>query len=354
VSRLVFIGIVMPLAMFVVGRTIFSRDRSVRPLLWMLIAAGAYSAFVSIVQFHGPAWLAWPRYIVDAPTWEKRANGVFNQPVVNGLVLIVGFLAAMLVASHGSESRIRTASATVVLVASAYAVYLTHTRAVWLAFALVLVIGAASRARFRQGYALSLAVMVIAVVVNWSTFTSADRAAGGVGSPSEVHDRLNAIATSWWAVQREPLTGWGIGRFPSVNTYHHQAWSPTVPWERGYGISSHLDVLGILVELGVIGVAMWLAVLVLVAFNLARAIRRLPPQGIGNRAFALSAALAFMALLVTGLTVDLRFFDFPNIVVWLLVGAAIGRADRIEQHPGVVHHPRALGRALAPSGQGRQ
>lgn len=323
VQRFIIIGIVMPLAMFLVGRCLFINERSIRVLLWSIVAAAAYSAAVSILQFTAPA-LVWPTYIVTNPQWTGRAVGIFNQPVVNGLVLIVGFVVATLIASHTAESRLFRACAAMTAVASVCAIYLTHTRAVWLAFLLVVVIGAILGRGFRSGYLLTLAVVVLAVAINWSTFTSADRSAGGVGSANEVHDRLNTIATSLWAFKREPLTGWGVGRFPAVNTYHHQAFSPEIPWERGYGIPSHLDALGILVELGIIGLGLWITALVFIYTRLVRAVRRLPPTGMYGRPLGLTALMCLVAQSTTGLTVDLRFFDFPNIVVMLLVGAAIG------------------------------
>jgi hypothetical protein len=43
-----------------------------------------------------------------------------------------------------------------------------------------------------------------------------------------------------------------------------------------------------------------------------------------GRPLGLTALLCLVAQTVTGLTVDLRFFDFPNIIVMLLAGAAIG------------------------------
>ena len=140
----------------------------------------------------------------------------------------------------------------------------------------------------------------------------------------EVHDRLNTIATSIWAFEQKPLTGWGIGRFAAVNTYHHQQYSPEIPWQRGFGISSHLDALGILVELGIIGLAFWIVVLVLIYTRLVRATRQLPAGEMYGRPLGLTALLCLVAQSTTGLTVDLRFFDFPNIIVMLLAGAAIG------------------------------
>jgi O-antigen ligase len=323
VQRFIVIGIVMPLAMFLVGHWVFTSVRAIRVLLWSMVSAAAYSAVVSIFQFAAPA-LVWPRYIVDDPHWVGRANGVFNQPIVNGLVLIVGFLAAMLIASHAVEPRLLRGCAAAVAVASACGVYLTHTRAVWLAFALVVLVGAVAGRGFRSGFVLTLGVMVLAVASNWSIFTSSDRSAGGVGSPSEVEDRLNSIATSIWAFEQKPLTGWGIGRFAAVNTYHHQQYSPEVPWQSGFGIASHFDALGILVELGIIGLAFWMVALILIYTRLVRATRQLPAGEMYGRPLGLTALLCLVAQSTTGLTVDLRFFDFPNIIVMLLAGAAIG------------------------------
>lgn len=321
--RFVLIGTAMPLAMFLVGRLLFITERAIRVLLWSVLAAAAYSAAVSILQFAAPQ-VVWPRYITEDPSWPDRAVGVFNQPVVNGLVLVVGFLVGLLVAFNDGERRVLRALAGLVAVASAYAVYLTHTRSAWLSFGLVIVCGLVAAKGFRTGFVLVGMAIVGAVLANWSTFTSADRDAGGVGSPDEIHDRLNSIATSLWAFPREPLVGWGIGRFTAVNTFHHQAWSPAVPWERGLGIASHLDSLGILVELGIIGLVLWLAILALICARLVRATRRLQVGGIYGRALGLTALLCLVAQVVTGLTVDLRFFDFPNIIVMVLAGAVIG------------------------------
>jgi O-antigen ligase len=324
--RFILIGTVMPLAMFLVGRRLLISDRAVRTLLWSALAAGAYSSWVSIGQFAAPQ-LVWPRYIVEDPSWVGRAVGTFNQPVVNGLVLIVAFLSAVLIASHNNERPGLRVCAALVGMASVCALYLTHTRAVWLSFALVVLIGALVAKRFRSGFVLTAAAIVIGIRADWSTFSSDDRTSGGVGSVNEVQDRLNGIATSIWAFKQEPVIGWGIGRFPAVNTFHHQEFSAAIPWERGWGYSSHFDALGILAELGFVGLALWLFVYGLIYRRLIKSIPRTVATDMYGRAFALTALLVLIAQTITALTVDLRFFDFPNIIVMLFAGVAIGRHE---------------------------
>ncbi|WP_158726782.1 O-antigen ligase family protein [Tomitella fengzijianii] len=329
VPRYIFSGTVMPFAMFLVGRRILVSPGHVRAVLWMVLGAAGYSALVSILQFHGPPSWVWPQYIITAPNWAGRAVGVFNQPVVNGLVLILGFVTGVMLTQ---DPRARTAerwAAGLVAVACAYGVYLTHTRAVWLAFAVIVVLGAVFAARVRRGFLLTAAVMVCAVAMNWSTFLSSDRKAGGVGSPDEVEDRLNTIATATWAVGQKPWFGWGVGRFAAVNTYNHQQFSPSVSWSRGYGIPSHLNDLGILAELGVFGLVMWLSIIVLIAIMLVRAWRVSRGAELNQHRLVLIAVAAFASQMIVGLTVDLRFFVFPSIVVFLLAGLAVGISDRL-------------------------
>lgn len=327
VWRFIVIGTVIPFVCYGVGRFVFDRDQTLRRLLWFVLVLAAYSALVSVMQFHGPAALVWPRFIIEDPSWDARAVGVLDQPVVNGLILITGFIVALHLAQRSPTQPWRRAGTYAVAVTAGYAIYLTHTRVIWLAFCVVLIAGAVLARSLRPGLLTGLGAVVLGIGANWSDFTSADREAGGVASAGEVEDRLNSLATSIHAIQQRPLGGWGIGRFPAVNTYQHQQWSPAVEWGRGYGIASHLNELGIAVELGLVGLGLWLSVLVLIYRRLVTAVRLLPEGGAG-RNLALIALLSFIVLLVVGTTVDLRYFIFPTALVMLLVGIAVGCADR--------------------------
>ena len=148
--------------------------------------------------------------------------------------------------------------------------------------------------------------------------------------PPQARSRIGSITSRRRSgpPHRNPLTGWGIGRFQAVNTYHHQQWSPDTPWIRGYGIVSHENELGILAELGVIGLALWICVLALIAYRLWNAYRTLPDDDLCGKPLAVTAIMALAILICTGLTVDLRFFDFPTAAVFLLAGITIGWSDR--------------------------
>ncbi|MGH3794572.1 MAG: O-antigen ligase family protein [Pseudonocardiaceae bacterium] len=326
--RFILTGAMVPFVLYVVGRFVFDRESAVRWLLWIVMGFFGYSAVVSIAEFAAPG-LVWPRFIVTAPDWPGRAVGIFNQPVVNGLLLVIGFVLALFLANQASEPRWRRVIAAAGAVAAIPAIYLTHTRIVWLVFAVVLIAGALWARKFRAGFVITLIGAVVAVAADWSALTSSDRAAGGVASTSEVDDRLNLAATAIAAIKEKPFAGWGISRFIEFNTYQHKQWSPAIDWSRGYGIAAHHTELGITAELGVVGLVLWLAVLVLLVRQMIVAVRALPGDGLCGRGLALAAVLAFACWELTGQTVDLRYFDFLNALVFLLVGIVVGWADRV-------------------------
>ncbi|MGE0215155.1 O-antigen ligase family protein [Mycolicibacterium sp.] len=330
VAQFIAIGTLLPFALYVVGRYTFDRPAAVRTLLWTVLTLAAYSAAVSIMPFAGLGRWVWPRYIVTDPEWNGRAVGIFNQPVVNGMVLTLGFATAVVLASRRGEPVWRRALVLLVALSCGAGIYLTHTRAVWLSAVVVLVLGAVLAKGFRRGFVAALGLVAAAVAVNWSAFTSSDRQAGGVASQSEIQSRLNGIQTALWARAREPFEGWGIGRFPAVNRHHHQQWSLEVPWIGGYGEASHTNEMGLLAELGLIGLTLWIAVLLLIAHRLREAYRRLPDHDLCGRPLAVIAIMAMAILVCTGLTVDLRYFDFPTITTFLIAGVAVGCSDRAQ------------------------
>jgi O-antigen ligase len=328
VWRLILIQMLLPLLLYRLGRHAFDRAAVVRALLWTILILAAYSAAMSILQFTGPKALVWPRYIVEDTVWPDRASGVFRQPDVNGWQLALGLAVAMLLLSRRNEPTWRRWFAFVVAIACGCGIYLTHTRVAWLSSALVLIIGALIARGYRKGFIVAICVVASVVAVKWSAFASTDRKAGGVGSVGEVQDRLNVNQTALWAFNRKPVAGWGIGRFQPVNTYHHQQWAPDVPWIRGYGAVSHETELGILVEVGVIGFALYICVLVLVLRRLWTAYRTLPDHDLCGKPLAVTAIMAIVTLISTGSAVDLRLFDFPMLTIFLLAGITVSWSDR--------------------------
>lgn len=335
--RFLLAGSIFPFAGYAMGRAYFRSASRIRILLFSLLAFSAYSAVVSVLQFTGPKALVWPRYIVNSPSWPERAVGVFDQPVINGLVMSAGFVAAVVLARERSLRAWQRVLSALVAPMCAVGVYLTHTRVALLVFGLAIVLCAFIARGVRAVFVMTLIAAGMFLAAEWATISSADRTKGGLGSLGEVQDRLNMISTSFWAIKEEPLIGWGFARFQQINTHHHQQWANDIKWERGYGYASHENELGIAAELGLVGLGLWLTVLALLLWQVVRAFRRLPSEGVNGRAVGVIAIASLLVWSGSGATVDLRFFDFPNLLVFLIAGAAVGAS--IENSTGSSRNP---------------
>lgn len=345
VYRFIITGTIMPFVAYVIARSLLRSEHRVRRMMIGLVLLAAYSAVMSVLQFTGPRNLVWPPYIVTAPTYPERAVGVVNQPLVNGLIMVAGFVTAVFLAQHRSLSwRMRLLMLCGALLCVP-GIYLTKTRAAWLVFGVGVLLCAVFGRGARRGFVVTILAATLFIGVNWATFTSSDREAGGVASAGEVEDRLNSIATSVWAIDQKPLFGWGIGRFAQVNAQHHKQWEPSTDFRRGYAIASHENELGIATELGLIGLVLWLAVALMLVGSLLRALRRLPVDGLAGRALGLIAVTVLGTWIVSGFTADLRFFDFANLLTFTFVGAAVGVAagvaDSGDEAPPRAPEPRA-------------
>ncbi|MGQ0574874.1 MAG: O-antigen ligase family protein [Pseudonocardia sp.] len=329
----ILLGIFVPFVLYIVGRAVIDNERTIRVVLWTLLGVWSYSVLHSILQFHAKP-LAWPAtfatYGADA-SWSNRALGVFGNPVENGFVLVLGFVLALYVARTPITRPMPRLALYAMSFLCLYAIYLTRTRAVYVVFALALVGAVLLVPRVRVICLALLGGGVVGALAFAPVLLTDDRNAGGLLSSYEIQDRLNMIATAFWAIGEKPIAGWGIARFSSVNTYHHQQWSQDIPWFRGYGIEAHFMELGIATELGLIGLALWVPLLVLVYRRLRRAVR-VAPRGadllVGRELVVMLAAFACLWVLV-GFTVDLRFLSFGNAMAWLLAGVAVGTAERL-------------------------
>ena len=322
--QLIQTSALVPFTLFVIARSALGTGLAVRRFLWFLIGFATYLSLVGIAQFNGLEALVWPKFILRS-TWHNRAAGIFDQPIVSGLVIAIGLGAAVLVASQRGERLRWVAAACAVTMGPG--IYYTHSRAPLLAAVVVVVGGLVFARGFRTGFLIITTAAVLIVAANWSTVTSSDRTKGGIASSSELDDRLNTIATSQWAIAQKPIFGWGLGRFSLVNTVHHQQWG-NIDWRRGYTITSHETEFGIATELGLVGLGIWLGLLAALAARVGRAWRALPRSGLTGRAFGTVFFLAMAAWLASGTTFELRFFQIVNGMIFIWGGTVVALADR--------------------------
>lgn len=327
-STLTVNGIFLPLAAYVIGSQSLADAKSVRTLMWFLVVLGFYLALITIFQRFGLKNLVFPRQITDPSLGvnPERSRGPLLNSAADGIIMVFSFAAALFLGQlRGLRFRLFALLTAVLL---PIGIFTTQTRAIYLGAVIVVVGGAMFARGYRRWYVLLLGGAVAFVLVNFRTFLSADRTQGGVGSAGEVESRLNDWATAIWGFKQKPAFGWGVARFPELNTVHHQAW-PGVDWQLGWGYLSHNTHLAFAAEFGMVGVVLWVGILGAIVVHTVRAFRRLPRNGLISRAFVLAFWLSFAAWVINAAVIDVRLFVAINTIIftWAGIIAGLGEMD---------------------------
>ena len=320
-------GALFPFMLFVIARQTMTDLRAVRSFLYFVVFAGTYTALMAIFYKLGPHALVFPREILDTNLGinPERGRGPLLNSAADGITMVAGLIAAFfLVVQQGIRFRRLIIAAILVLPVG---ICLTQTRAIWLAMGLAVILGVMFAHGFRRWYLIVLSLAIFFIGVNWQKFLSSDRTQGGVTSEGEIESRLNDWATALWALDQHKVFGWGISRFPEINTIYHQAWG-NIDWNLGYGFLGHNTHLAIGAELGYVGLAVWAAVLISVTVASTRAWRLLPRRGLISRGLVFSFWCAWLGYLINAAIIDMRVFTVLNGLFFTWAGIVAGVGDR--------------------------
>ena len=304
---------ILPFLLFVVAPVAFAtaHDRSV--LLGALTALGAYLSIIAVLETLNLHSLTFPRYIAyeDLGIHFGRARGPFLEAVANGLALYACMLASAIAYQTWHSARARLFAA-VTGVSCAVSTFFTLQRSIWLAVVLgtiAALIGVRSLRRFAVP-ALAAGVIGIAAAL-----------ALVPGLPAEVQERRNDNRTVW---EREnlnraalnmgfdhPLLGVGWDGFDEKRLpYFEQADDyPLIVTDAPL----HNVFLTYAVELGLIGVTLWIVALVLGVGGALNTVTRDDLTLWRHALVALAVAWAVIINFVPPYT-------FTNLIIWLWAG----------------------------------
>ncbi len=244
----------VPFFMFHIAALVFRDTRSVRQFEIFCVAVLVYLCFISIAFLLGKSALIFPRFILDASLGAHpgRARGPFLQAVANGVSLNLLGLFAVDMFRRG---RITSALSTVLCLALPTAVFATMTRAVWLSFVLsgfaALMLGR-SRRRIWGLMAAGATLVVFATLASNQLKTAFEER---LEERSPIEFRTAVYELTWEMIKEKPLFGWGPHQLSPEIEARISEFHPN-------GYAAHNTFMEILVEHGVIGLALygWMAV----------------------------------------------------------------------------------------------
>jgi O-antigen ligase len=311
-----------PFLMFIVAKSIPHSEKTLGFLSFAFLVLGAYLAINGVFEHFGPHALVWPKYILDPSVGIQfeRTRGPFISSEGLGGALIVTFLFYVL-----ATCRIRGGKlvlAYMMAVVTAGVIYTTNQRSVWLSLAFCILVLGTVKSRMK-GIARLIAgfscLVFFSGIASHFSFVEGRLAA----------DRQETIDYRWVNYQTtlemskaNPIFGIGYGNFKAEwPKYFHPIAGIDI---RDLTDGNHNTFLGLLAEVGLIGVLPYLLVL----YSMLRVGLRVWRKGEGlEREFALVFLLVVSTYVINANFGDYRSSPFFNTVLFLLFGT-VARIER--------------------------
>jgi putative inorganic carbon (hco3(-)) transporter len=328
---------VVPFALFHLAGLVFREERRLRQFEMFALVVLAYLCFTAIAFLVGAKSLIFPRFILDESLGYHvdRARGPLLQAVANGVSLnLLGVLAL-----HAFlRGRIRGLGAAVLLAALPVAILATMTRAVWLSFAVSVVV-LIFRAHDRRLRRICVAVTMVGTLglLIALSFDDQRRALTERLHESGPLDFRQAVyAGGWQMFLEKPFAGWGVNQMPAELARH-------VSGYKEKELYPHNTYLELLVEHGIFGLALyvWLMWEVL---RLGRgAVPRAEREGFLNAQFHAMWPVLLGIYWVNAALVVMNY-QFVNGLLFTMAGmlAAQRRRAADDLEPGVSPSLRAV------------
>jgi putative inorganic carbon (HCO3(-)) transporter len=334
---------ILPFVMYLVAPSVFPGKRERNMLLGTLLGVGAYLGFTAIFESLGPHALVFPRYIlnVDELLPGERAGGPFQSSVAEGFATFSCAVIAIVAFTQWSGRRHRVIAATVTLV-DMFGCFLTLERGVWLGAVAGAVVAAGLT---RTGRRLIVpAALTCALVIGGALLVSSGlshKTSARVEDQRSVWDRENQVAVGLLMLKERPLVGFGWDEYTADDlNYFRQAYTyPMV----GYSLSSYTSLgkllplhelyLAYAVELGVVGLLLWLGCILwgIGGAIFCRGPSELRPWKIG----LLAETVCFLVIC----SVNPDQAPFSALLLWTWAGVAMGSVPQTVRRPALAVSP---------------
>jgi len=272
---------IVPLTLYALAGMVFETEASLRALEVFCLVVLAYLSIIAVLFLSGEKSFILPPFILDESLGihADRARGPFLQAVANGVTLNLLGLVAL---DSYRRRRLRGMIALLFLIALPLAILATKTRAVWISFALSVLVLLFISSSFRVRRAC-LYLVLAAAFGSLCAFTFQDineSITDRLQERSPVEFRMAMYRAGWDMFRAKPLWGWGAGQVQAdlekrISDFHQSQFY------------FHNTFVEIGVEFGVVGIALYSWMI----FDLLRVGRQSPARTLSSRPYFLDTGL---------------------------------------------------------------
>lgn len=254
----------IPAALYLAARSSPDGERQWRGMLWILAALGGFLAFTAFAEISKQWWAVFPRYISNPllGTHFGRARGPSLNSASLGVMLTVCFWAGWMLWPR--LSRIQQAAVGALLIAIVGGIYFTYTRSTWIGLAAGLAV--IPMIQLPQWRAALIILLLLGGAVGTVAFgekvTNLGRKDTDGSAEHSVYQRASFVYVSMRMWRDAPLLGCGFGRYYDLKMPYLSDRSQQLELESLRNLDHHNTLLSIMVETGIVGISLFLALLV--------------------------------------------------------------------------------------------
>jgi len=322
-------GYCFPFLVFLYAKNYVITEKDLTFIFHTLFYFGVYLCVTAFFEFLDLRQFVFPRYINDPTIWLHldRARGPFLNAAFNGLALTIGFLSGFYLQSM----KVGFAGIINVFLLLLYfpAVFFTQTRSVYLSFLValgsLLIFYKTPTLKWKR-FALPVAAALVCLMILSPRILSSERRGGGIMQTQEVEVRMSLTKRSLEMIGDQPFVGVGLARFipESIKRFRGRFSLAGSYTEQ----TQHNHLIGMAVELGLVGVSVYISILILLFKRLFSLSKYLEETGNININLLIIITNIFCAYIITNLFVEPSYFLFVNAVFFTLAGIVNSLYDR--------------------------
>ena len=328
-SRLLFFFI-LPVVVYFVTRNARLGDRELKMVLIGFAILGAYLSLTAFAETRDWNWAVYPSYIMSPEVGEflGRGRGPLHNPIVNGLLIIIGTCATMLLASHvGMHQKLLIPIGIFTLVGCLGA-FATLTRIVWLSLLVSLsgLIWSSLRGAPRRLFTILVIAGAIGVVgVAQSGALNSFKRDKNV--TTHEMSQSAGLRVVFFVIAKEmfadkPITGHGFAQYTKVrDNYIRPRDAGNVETALGSDYIQHNIVLSFLTETGLLGALALLTVLATL-MHAGWVVWMNPNQSLVAQQIGMLAMICTGVYFTCGMFQDFTVIPMGNMILFFVGGLA--------------------------------
>lgn len=278
----------------------------------LILATAVILAGMGLIEA-ATGWNLW--HNTDWRSGTPRIVATLDNPAVLGIYLAIAIAVALVVLFWEGPTRLRRL-AVATLVLALPAMIFTYTRGPFLGLFAVAVPLLLLRRSIRAKSVVILGIAGLVLALSWGSFAGSSLYQQRVANSATVQTRVIIQNWSLKLASQKPVFGWGYGSFDRVKNSATDLQGSNLEQKLGTSSTSHDTFLTILVEVGVLGLALFLAPWLIVLRRLLLYVRA--PSD--DRWFGIVCISTVATFAVSATTFDMRFFSFVSALPLIAIG----------------------------------